>query len=82
MSQFFLLFFLSLGSMSDPERIFIQKLLTNLFPDTAYRFNSGGEPKKIPDLTYEQFCEFHKRFYHPSNSNLYRYRCFIVLTLI
>lgn len=42
-----------------------------LFPDTSYRFESGGTPKAIPDLTYEQFKEAHRRFYHPSNSYIY-----------
>ena len=39
-----------------------------LYPDTCYRFDSGGHPDAIPDLTYEQFMETHRRFYHPSNA--------------
>ena len=39
------------GVFSDPERIFMQKLQTNLFPDVPYRYCSGGDPKAIPNLT-------------------------------
>ena len=42
-----------------------------LYPESSYRFESGGLPEAIPDLTYEQFIETHKRFYHPSNSYFY-----------
>jgi Zn-dependent M16 (insulinase) family peptidase len=27
----------------------------------------------IPELTYEQFLDFHRRYYHPSNSYIYLY---------
>lgn len=42
-----------------------------LFPETSYRFEFGGLPTAIPDLTYEQFIDAHKRFYHPANSYIY-----------
>src|SRR5699024_6876473 len=45
----------------------------SLYPDTCYRFSSGGKPEKIPELTYEDFLNFHKKFYHPSNSYIYLY---------
>lgn len=41
-----------------------------LFPDSPYRFVSGGDPEAIPSLTYEAFTAAHKRFYHPANSYL------------
>ena len=56
------------GAMSGPENIAEQRMIEMLFPDTCYGFNSGGDPKNIPDLTYEQFCETYRRFYHPSNA--------------
>lgn len=34
---------------------------------------SGGDPKVIPELTYEAFLDFHRRYYHPSNSYIYLY---------
>lgn len=42
-----------------------------LYPDSCYRFVSGGDPASIPDLTYEAFLESHRRFYHPSNAYFY-----------
>ena len=45
-------------------------LATNreLFRDSTYRYESGGYPPAIPDLTYEQYLEFHREKYHPANS--------------
>ena len=42
-----------------------------LFPDTPYKYVSGGDPASIPDLTYESFIESHRRFYSPSNAYVY-----------
>ena len=56
------------GSMSDVDQIAEQEMSTLLFPDSCYGFNSGGDPRNIPDLTYEEFIAKYKRFYHPSNS--------------
>ena len=48
-------------------------ILNSLFPDTSYENESGGDPEVIPKLMYEQFLEFHSRYYHPSNSYIYLY---------
>ncbi len=56
------------GAMSDPTSVLWQTIARELFPDTTYHHNSGGDPEKIPDLTYEQMVSFYKRFYHPSNA--------------
>lgn len=61
------------GVFTSPEQILFRKIEESLFPDTAYRFESGGDPDAIPDLTYEQFLNFHKVYYHPSNSYMYLY---------
>jgi Zn-dependent M16 (insulinase) family peptidase len=50
-----------------------RKTLSELFPETTYYFESGGEPEHITDLTYEMFCEFHRKYYHPSNSFIVLY---------
>ena len=42
-----------------------------IFPDSVYGFVSGGDPEKIPDLTYERFLDAHREFYHPSNARFY-----------
>ncbi len=44
-----------------------------LFPDTTYRFESGGLPAAIPQLTQEDFVRFHKTYYSPENSYIYLY---------
>ena len=56
------------GAYSTPETIMVQQILRSLFPDTYYGFESGGNPRHIPELSYEQFLNSHRRFYHPSNS--------------
>jgi len=61
------------GAFSSPEQVLFGKIQESLFPDTVYRFESGGDPESIPDLTYEQFLNFHKNYYHPSNSYIYLY---------
>lgn len=61
------------GAMSNPGDAFMHKLAQNLFKDSQYRFNSGGEPRDIPDLTHEKLKEFHSTYYHPSNSTFFSY---------
>ena len=58
------------GSFADPDTLLANALTRALFPDTPYRFVSGGDPEAIPALTYEAFTAAHKRFYHPSNAYL------------
>lgn len=40
-------------------------------PDTTYGVDSGGNPDVIPTLTYEDYLNFHRRYYHPSNSYIF-----------
>lgn len=61
------------GVMSSPEDVLSGKVMASLFPHTTYAFESGGDPKIIPTLTYEQYVNFHRKFYHPSNSWIYLY---------
>ena len=61
------------GAFSSPEGVLDRVVLNTLFPDTSYANESGGDPEKIPDLTYEQFLDFHRTYYHPSNSYIYLY---------
>tara|TARA_R110000868_G_scaffold411733_1_gene708246 strand:- start:75987 stop:78896 length:2910 start_codon:yes stop_codon:yes gene_type:complete len=56
------------GAMSPPERVVHQAMQTALCPGTTYEINSGGEPANIPDLTYQEFKDFHATHYHPSNA--------------
>ncbi len=66
------------GVYSSPEDVLFRHIFESLFPDTAYRFESGGEPSSIPDLTYEAFLDYHRKYYHPSNSYIYLYGDFDV----
>lgn len=61
------------GAFSTPESVLFRKIEQIQFPDTPYHFESGGDPKYIPELTWDKFKSFHKRFYHPSNSWIYLY---------
>ncbi len=61
------------GAFSSPEQVLFRKIQETLFPDTPYGFESGGDPDNIPDLTQQNFIEFHKRYYHPSNAYFYLY---------
>lgn len=61
------------GAFSSPESQLYRLIQNSLFPDTSYGVESGGDPDFIPELSYEEFIEFHKTYYHPSNSYLYLY---------
>ena len=59
------------GVFSSPESVLDRYLVHSLFPKTTYGYESGGDPAVIPDLTYEEFKDFHRRYYHPSNSRIF-----------
>lgn len=61
------------GAFSSPEQLLFRLIQHSLFPDTAYGRESGGDPDFIPELTYEAYLDFHRRYYHPSNSYIYLY---------
>ena len=61
------------GAYSSPDDVLNRQILNSLFPDTTYAIESGGDPKVIPTLTYEDFLAFHSKYYHPSNSYIYVY---------
>lgn len=61
------------GAFSSPDDILDREIMNTLFPDTSYGVESGGHPDVIPELTYEDYLNFHRRYYHPSNSYIYLY---------
>jgi presequence protease len=61
------------GNYSSHDSIAGEKCSQSLFPDILYRHDSGGDPAAIPDLTWEQFIDFHRRYYHPSNARIILY---------
>ena len=61
------------GALSSPDDVLEIATMNSLYPHTAYAVNSGGDPDEIPKLTYENFLDFHSKYYHPSNSYIYLY---------
>ena len=61
------------GTFSSLIAILKQEIKKSLYPDTHYRYTSGGYPASIPNLTIDDFKDFHTSLYHPSNSYIYIY---------
>jgi presequence protease len=61
------------GNYSSPDSMLREWSQQSLYPDITYGLDSGGDPKHIPDLTYEQLKAFHERHYHPSNAKAFFY---------
>ena len=61
------------GAFSSPDDVMCRAQMEGLYPDTTYGVESGGDPEVIPQLTYENFLDFHGLYYHPSNSYIYLY---------
>lgn len=61
------------GNYSSIESIASEWIVRSLFENSAYRFDSGGEPAEIAGLTYDDFLEFYRKHYHPANGKIYVY---------
>jgi Zn-dependent M16 (insulinase) family peptidase len=61
------------GAYSSPAAVLGKTVQQSIYPDNAYGVDSGGDPRRIPDLTYEYFKAFHHRYYHPSNARIVFY---------
>lgn len=59
------------GVYSSPDAILAEQSQQAVFPDNLYSLDSGGNPERIPDLTYEAFCDFHNRYYQPGNGRFF-----------
>jgi len=59
------------GVYSSPDSLLQREAQQSIFPDNAYGVDSGGDPVDIPNLSFEQFAEFHGKFYHPANSRIF-----------
>lgn len=59
------------GAYSSPDSVLYKHVQETLFPDTPYGLDSGGNPRHIPALTFEQFSAFHRRYYHPGNAFIF-----------
>ncbi len=55
-------------------------LMEDLLPDLPYAYNSGGDPKVIPQLSYGDLRSFHATYYHPSRCLFFFYGNFPLKT--
>lgn len=61
------------ASYSSFVSVAYDKLIASMYPESYPAFDSGGDPLEIPTLTYEEFLDFHKRYYAPDNCILFLY---------
>ena len=61
------------GAYSSPDSLMYKVIQENIYPDSIYAFDSGGDPDVIPTLTYEQFKNFHRTYYSPTNARFFLY---------
>lgn len=61
------------GSYASATRILKKQICKSLFPENEYYYDSGGSPEEIPQLSYDEYIEYYKKFYHPSNAYIYLY---------
>lgn len=61
------------GVFSSADALLDYEAMQALFPDTPYRFESGGHPDAIPELTQAAFEHFHTTYYSPENAFIYLY---------
>lgn len=61
------------GAMSSVDSQLCELILKRMYKDSGYGVNSGGNPKDIPNLTYEAYKEFYHKHYHPENALLVLY---------
>lgn len=61
------------GVFSSADQQLYRSIQKSLLADTTYGNESGGDPDNIPELTYQDYLKFHRKFYHPSNSYIYLY---------
>ena len=59
------------GALASVDEAVQDGCMRMLYPDSCYQWISGGDPEYIPDLTYEKFLDFYRRFYHPSNARFW-----------
>ena len=61
------------GAYSSADDVLETAIMNSLYPHITYGVESGGDPEVIPELSYEEFLDFHRTYYHPSNSYIYLY---------
>jgi Zn-dependent M16 (insulinase) family peptidase len=61
------------GALSSSTARLAEVFNAAMFPDIPYGYNSGGDPKVIPSLTYQELKDFHRKYYHPSHCIFFFY---------
>lgn len=61
------------GAYSAPEALLFKSIQEKLYGGSDYAHDSGGDPEAIPSLSYEQFSNFHRLYYSPSNARFFIY---------
>lgn len=61
------------GALASASARLAEAINETLFPNITYGYNSGGDPKDIPHLTYEELKQFYQTFYHPSRCLFFFY---------
>ncbi len=59
------------GAFSSPDSLRMRYMMHALFPDNCYGYESGGDPDHITDLSYEDFCASHAKYYAPDNAYIF-----------
>lgn len=62
-----------IGAYSNPGRVSYVEMLKAVYAGSQYENFSGGHPVDITNLQYEEFLDFHKKYYHPSNATFYTF---------
>lgn len=61
------------GAITNPDTIVLNHINKYLYKDSPYQYVSGGDPKEIVKLSYNEFIDYYKRFYHPVNAQIFYY---------
>lgn len=61
------------GALNSGSARMHEAILKEMFPNITYGINSGGDPKNIPDLTYQELLDFHETYYQPSRCLFFFY---------
>lgn len=61
------------GALSSPGSRLAEEVHSAIFPSITYGINSGGNPKAIAELAYDELIDFHRKFYHPSRCLFFFY---------
>lgn len=59
------------GVFSAPDALLEYEADRRLFPDTCYRWVSGGDPTHIPELSWEGFAAAHRQWYNAGNALIF-----------